>query len=267
MKSNKRILALLTLIAMLVSIFAGCAPMPCDEHTDEDGDGVCDVCEENIDAVCTDHRDKNDDGKCDIDGCGASFTDGCDVHSDKNDDAKCDTAGCGITYTDGCDSNVCYDNDGDGKCDNNGCDKPVSGTPQGGGTTSYTVTVKSAGGMKMSDIRVYLFFNDNYVANGTTDADGTCVFENIESKDYKITLSGVPKGYDVKEGYSFVNGRADIILTSSVMTSGSPSTGYKLGDVMYDFELTDTTGKTHRLSEILKTKKAVLINFWFSTCG
>lgn len=267
MKSTNRILALLTLIAMLVSIFAGCALAPCEEHIDANKDGICDECEETIDKGCTKHRDANDDGKCDNAGCGASYTDGCDKHSDKNDDSKCDTAGCGITYTDGCDSNVCYDNDGDGKCDNNGCDKPVSGGSDSGESTSYTVTVTSAGGMKMSGVKVYLFDGSNLEKFATTDENGACAFDGIAAKDYKITLSGVPKGYNVQESYSFTSGKAEIVISSSVITSGAPTGGYKLGDVMYDFEVTDTTGKTHRLSEILKTKKAVLINFWFSTCG
>jgi len=42
---------------------------------------------------------------------------------------------------------------------------------------------------------------------------------------------------------------------------------YLLGDSMGDYTLTDIDGKTYTFSEILKEKKAVVLNFWFINCG
>ena len=61
---------------------------------------------------------------------------------------------------------------------------------------------------------------------------------------------------------------ANIVLSSSVIAD-SDLTGvkYELGDVMRDFTVTTIDGEEFTLSEVLKTKKAVLINFWYSTCS
>ena len=45
------------------------------------------------------------------------------------------------------------------------------------------------------------------------------------------------------------------------------SSHYALGDYMGDYTVTDINGKTHTFSELLKTKKATVLNFWFVNCG
>lgn len=40
----------------------------------------------------------------------------------------------------------------------------------------------------------------------------------------------------------------------------------KAGDVMYDVAVTAPDGSTYTISEILKEKNMVMLNFWFSTC-
>ena len=42
---------------------------------------------------------------------------------------------------------------------------------------------------------------------------------------------------------------------------------YKLGDNMGDYTVTDVNGKSYTFSELLKTKKAIVLNFWFINCG
>ncbi len=84
-----------------------------------------------------------------------------------------------------------------------------------------------------------------------------------------MVLTGIPKGYSVAESYGFQGGSCSITLASKVITDDTSLSGvsYKAGDIMRDFTVTTTDGETFTLSEVLKTKKAVLINFWFSTCG
>ena len=45
------------------------------------------------------------------------------------------------------------------------------------------------------------------------------------------------------------------------------STFYQLGDKMDDFTVTTYDGRSLTLSEVLKEKDAVLINFWATWCG
>jgi peroxiredoxin len=39
-----------------------------------------------------------------------------------------------------------------------------------------------------------------------------------------------------------------------------------VGDIMYDFTVVDADGNLIKLSEVLKTKKFVVLNYWFTSC-
>ncbi len=140
-----------------------------------------------------------------------------------------------------------------------------------GEKVSYSVSVKTAGGMVMSDIDVYVYNNDtleNMQDFGKTDSEGKISFNLAKSDDYAIVLSGVPKGYDVKESYAFDGEKVKIKLTSSLITEEELSTAtLGLGDVMYDFTVTTPDGTKITLSEMLKEKKMVLLNFWYTGCS
>ncbi len=43
-------------------------------------------------------------------------------------------------------------------------------------------------------------------------------------------------------------------------------TRYRLGDTMGDYTLTDVNGVTYTFSDILREKKAIVLNFWFINC-
>ena len=138
------------------------------------------------------------------------------------------------------------------------------------GGNTYVVNVKTAGGMPLSGVAVYVYKDDSLkdlVQFKETDAKGKIIFTMDESKDYAVTLTGIPKGYDVKESYSFKDNIATITLTSSLI-KGEELTGATLGlgDVMYDFSVTTPAGEKITLSEMLKKKKVVLLNFWYTTC-
>ena len=62
MKNLKRILMLLLALSLVFALFScnDTGDEPCDEHTDDDEDGICDVCEE-----CIEHFDDDEDGYCD----------------------------------------------------------------------------------------------------------------------------------------------------------------------------------------------------------
>lgn len=147
----------------------------------------------------------------------------------------------------------------------------VSGDTGSGAATDYTVSLKTAGGMAMSGIDVYVYADSSLgdMKNfSQTDTNGMATFSLPESSKYAIVLSGVPKGYDVKDSYSFDGDTAIITLKSSLITDEDLSSAtLKLGDVMYDFTVTTPDGVKVTLSEMLKEKKMALINFWYTSCS
>ncbi len=139
----------------------------------------------------------------------------------------------------------------------------------------YTVSVKTAGGMAMENITVYIFgyadgaVNDSdFVDALSTDADGNVKIKLSTSKSYAAVLEGVPEGYNTSTHYPITSVKTNVVLSSSVIT-GEDVAGKKLtaGDIMYDFEVTKDNGKKFKLSETLKTYDAVLINFWYDGCS
>ncbi len=151
-------------------------------------------------------------------------------------------------------------------CNPQGGEEEGSADPQAGGN-SYVVNVKTAGGMALEGIAVYVYSGDSLEDFKETDANGKAVFQLKEGGKYTVTLTGVPKGYQVKEKYDFKNNTANITLTSSlVQDENLAGATLGLGDVMYDFTVTTPEGESIKLSEMLKEKKMVLLNFWYTTC-
>ncbi len=222
----KRILALILCLLMLVTcvmplVACGDKDDECSQHVDENADGKCDECEEEVSIDCSSHKDDNGNSKCDI--CGKDMSSGA-----------------------------------------------VSGN------TQYTVNVKSLGGMPLEGVTVYIYKADgNFAARpNTTDAAGNAVFDLPTEDGYTIELVGVPEGYNVKTGSTAEDrypmsstGVTPITLVSSPVTSGNLQSNYNLGDVMYDFTITDVNGVTYKLSELLATKKMVMLNFWYTDCS
>lgn len=58
------------------------------------------------------------------------------------------------------------------------------------------------------------------------------------------------------------NNKVNLINNADITTSS-----YRLGDIMGDYTLTDINGNSHSFSKILKTKKAIVLNFWYINCG
>lgn len=153
-------------------------------------------------------------------------------------------------------------------------------TPPPAGTSTYTVSIKSAGGLKLSGISVNVFSKQTNLPviqfPGTTDESGLVSFNLPETTEYYVMLNAVPSGYAYNERYDFVNKTCSITLTSAPIAPVGDSyfvppldvtnSYYNLGDVVHDFKLTDIEGNDYVLSDILKEKDAVVLNFWFYNC-
>ncbi len=138
-----------------------------------------------------------------------------------------------------------------------------------GQPTEYKVTIKSIGGLPMETI--FVQFNDkdgNIQGVAQTDENGVAVCSLPRQDGYWVSLSGVPSGYTYDASYPITGNGAIITLKSAPITGASMSgADLNVGDIIYDFEITDTDGNTHKVSEILEEKKVLILNFFFTTCG
>ena len=153
-------------------------------------------------------------------------------------------------------------------------DKEETVTPddseENANTEKYTINVYTTGGHKMYNVKANIYKDSSLselVTTVATNSTGRATAQLEPSKNYKITLSNVPEGYTVKESYSFSGKTALIVLESSIITGKSlPERSLKEGDVMYDFTVPSAKGGNIKISELLKTKDLVVINFWYVHC-
>ncbi|MBP3401656.1 MAG: redoxin domain-containing protein [Clostridia bacterium] len=141
---------------------------------------------------------------------------------------------------------------------------------------SYSVTVVTEGGMAMTKLPIYIYeYKDGSLGDlvdggvAATDDSGKATFSLPKGGEYaaKIDVS-IPDGYDVQPYYPLVSANFEIEISSAVIPeSDLTGVSYKIGDVIRDFTVTTTEGKQFKLSEVLKEKDAVLLNFWYVNCS
>lgn len=137
--------------------------------------------------------------------------------------------------------------------------------------TTYTIKVMSEGEKSLSDIKVYVYKDNtqkNLVWAAETDEEGKISFEAEQSDSYVAVLQEVPEEYQAEDVYQIKEKQTEIKL-ESVLVDGSDLTNvtYELGDAIYDFSVTAVDGTEYKLSELLKEKKAVVLNFWYINCA
>lgn len=134
----------------------------------------------------------------------------------------------------------------------------------------FTITVRNKSGKTMADVMVTVFVDNAPTAAGSarTDTNGKASIPVSIGDSYKVVLSLLPPGYSAKESYTFRSLNANVTLTTiPVLNPNDHSNAqYKVGSTMADFTLTDTNGISYTLSELLKTKNAVILNFWYVSC-
>ncbi len=138
-------------------------------------------------------------------------------------------------------------------------------------TTDYTVAVMTEGGSPLEGVGVYIYADatkKELVWFNKTNAEGVAAFSAALGDGYVAVLTDVPTGYAVEDTYPLTGASTEIVLKTALASGDDTSeVVVKLGDVMFDFTVTDTTGKSYTLSELLKTKQAVVLNFWYTSCG
>lgn len=208
--------------------------------------------------------------------CGGAT--GCTSHVDANGDGVCDNEGCNETVSGGgagCTSHV--DANGDGICDTAGCGAVVSPATK----TNYVVKVQTVGGYYPAELEMDLYDSATGAQLGAarTDENGIATFKNLPQKSTYIVrfaeiyegknskVNTFLKGYTYADEYKIDPSGTVITLIPGLQEPGHSGVTYQLGDQMHDFTVTDSDGKKQTLSEILKTKKAVILNFWFVSCS
>lgn len=137
----------------------------------------------------------------------------------------------------------------------------------------YVISVKSIGGLALSNITVTAKKGGNEIATGISSNEGKIEF-GLPAGEYELVVDEekLPAGYYVPAGTSFTTTadkeNAEVVISSKVisqtMTSG---TRYSVGDIMHNFSFTNSYGIQLTLEELFKTKRAVVLNFWYTECS
>lgn len=135
----------------------------------------------------------------------------------------------------------------------------------------YTVAVKTEGGMPLADVKIRIYKNkslDDIVWIAETDDEGMTSFTSESSDKYTAVLEGLPEGYKAEKSYTLKGKNTEILLKTEMIKSNELSdVKYNVGDVIRDFSVTSSDGSVYQISELLKEKKAVVLNFWYMNCA
>ena len=167
-------------------------------------------------------------------------------------------------------SDTATDSDSDSSSGDNGQDEVKN--------YAYRVRVETENRFGFKNVTVRLLKDEEEVAKTTTSANGIADFQKSDSLplgNYTVEIDNLPKGYALKyedatyetmpeDGFEV---RIVVVPMGVIMESAPIGILYNLGDVMYDFSVKTSDGSTFTLSEALKEKEMVMINFWATWCG
>lgn len=146
--------------------------------------------------------------------------------------------------------------------------KPNKPDAPAGTATTATITVKNTLDAPVADVQVYVYEDSTLVELATfakTDAEGKATV-TLSGTDNVAVLKGTAPGYKVEEYYP-LDGDTAITLEALASYDTIPTdVKIEAGDPMVDFTFTDLDGVSYTASEVLKEKKALVLNFWFTTC-
>ncbi len=132
--------------------------------------------------------------------------------------------------------------------------------------TGCTVEVKSEGGKALEGIGVYIYADaakTDMVDFVKTDDKGIAAITKPVPAGSVAVLDKVPAGYVTADTYPITQTETKITLKTQLL---SEMTQVGLGDVMFDFTVTAIDGTEYTLSKLLESKKAVVLNFWYTQC-
>ena len=146
------------------------------------------------------------------------------------------------------------------------------GTEPNDTTVNYSVIITDTAGKPLSDFYVIFYLGKDVIAEGYTNNQGTFT-KDLSPNKYDVILEEPESGayYLNKTEYQTDLVGTPIEVTSSLGSlagvEADLSNSYELGDLMYDFTVVDTAGNELTLYELLEEYKAVVLNFWYTTCS
>ncbi|MDE7394573.1 MAG: redoxin domain-containing protein [Clostridiales bacterium] len=154
-----------------------------------------------------------------------------------------------------------------------GDDRSVQVNLVDGTAATYRVTVHSEGGLLFKNQTVVVFNGDSdVVAAAKTDEYGVIPFA-LTAGSYTMRATALQSGYtaqDLSVGASA--GESEIVCKSAViMSDPAANTRYYIGDIIHNYSFVTPYNvggepKAYTIAELLKTKKAVVINNWGTKC-
>ena len=149
-----------------------------------------------------------------------------------------------------------------------GCadEAPVT-TPTQINKVTYSVKLLTNAGKPLENVGIFIYadeFKSDLITYARTDSNGTMRFTAKEGS-YAAFLNDVPAGYTVQKHYEITQPATDIVLDVA-FRQPTTSTVIKLGDVMCEMSVKSTNGQTYTISELLREKRMVMLNFWYLDC-
>ena len=156
----------------------------------------------------------------------------------------------------------------------------INSENQGGETPpseKYVVNVRSEGGMPLNGVKIAAKRNGQIIRRGISKEGKIEFAVALGEYDLEIDEESLPAGYYLTEGATYkTNGSSreevDIRIPSRLLSASATVSSYAPGNIMRDFTFTDcgdgqSLGQSYTLSNLLQTKKAVVLNFFYTSCN
>ena len=135
----------------------------------------------------------------------------------------------------------------------------------------YKVTLATDYGKTLNDVEIRIYTDAtkaDIVAAGNLDENGSFSFRCEEGAiGYVIYFEGEFTGYKVEEYYEIKGQTTEVVLETQLLDVNSlEGVVFKAGDVFADMMVETPDGTQYLISELLKEKKAVVLNFWYLNC-
>ena len=134
----------------------------------------------------------------------------------------------------------------------------------------YTIKVRSLGGLGLSNVEVNLLKNGERAVGGISRNGEMVLYTSPDDYEIQIVESSLPEGYRLPDSKYTTGTSKEIVINipSGVISSTASSDKvYKLGDIAHEFSVTDVKDEKYLLTELIGQYKAVVLNFFFTSCG
>lgn len=171
-------------------------------------------------------------------------------------------------------SNLPADNIYDGAKTVNGSNPSTEFALRSGVTQTYSVTVRSEGGLLFKDQSLFVDKGETQVTSGWTDENGVFTF-NAAPDNYTVSVANIQDGYSCEPLELTAEKTEDTLILYSEVINDNPMSGqkYVMGDIIHNYsfttpyEMENGAVWSSTVAEILQKKQVLLINNWGTQCS